>query len=131
MKRYLACLLIAVLILIPVMHVQGASVNETCWCDEHLDGTKPYIPGDTNRDGLVTCADALEILRRCASGIPSAVPRYNSGEICPSTLVMDVNNNGYVEAKDALEVLKYVVGKIDGFDRQPVYYQPESPTDGK
>ena len=46
-----------------------------------------------------------------------------------SIFVADVNNDQYINAEDALEVLKYVVGKVDGFARQPVYYQPETPTD--
>ena len=130
MKRFVICLL-AIMIMIAPITAQGFSHSEKCWCTDHLNGTLPYIPGDTDRDGKVTATDALEILRCCVSRLPENVPLYNSGTICPSILVMDVNNNGIGDAEDALEVLKYVVGKVDGFARQPVYYQPESPTDAQ
>ena len=128
MKKYWVFCLIAVMLMFSFT-AQAASVSEKCWCTDHLNGTLPYTPGDTNRDGEVTSADALEILRCCVSQLPDRVPLYTSGTICPSILVMDVNNDGFGSAEDALEVLKYVVGKVDGFARQPVYYQPETPTD--
>ena len=130
MKRFVICLL-AIMIMIAPITAQGFSHREKCWCTDHLNGTLPYTPGDTDRDGKVTATDALAILRSCVGKLPDDDPLYTSGTICPSILVMDVNNDGFSGPEDALEVLKYVVGKVDGFARQPVYYQPESPTDAQ
>ena len=131
MKKVLAIGLSIVLLLSVTMVCADSNhpFYGDCWCTDHLNGTLPYTPGDTNRDGKIDSFDALKILRYTVSRVPSSTPIYTSGEICPSFLVMDVNNKDRINADDALEVLKYVVGKVDGFARQPVYYQPESPTD--
>ncbi|MBR4867758.1 MAG: hypothetical protein IKU10_01265, partial [Clostridia bacterium] len=73
MKKILICLLIAVLMIAPLT-AQSSSINKQCWCTDHLNGTLPYTPGDTNRDGKIDSFDALQILRCCVSRLPSSDP---------------------------------------------------------
>ncbi|MBQ6819177.1 MAG: hypothetical protein IJP35_06185 [Clostridia bacterium] len=129
MKKVLCLLLVSAMLMMPFAAQATTVHTKTCWCAEHLDGSMPYTPGDTNRDGKADSYDALRILKLCIGRLPSSMPIYTEGIICPSIFVADVNNDQYINAEDALEVLKYVVGKVDGFARQPVYYQPETPTD--
>ncbi len=131
MKKVLAICLLMVLVLstTTVLAEFNHPFYGDCWCPDHLNGTAPYVPGDASRDGKVGAEDAMLILRLAVSKTTSAMPIYTSGQACASFLVMDVDGDGRINAVDALEILKYVVGKVDHFARQPVYYQPETPTD--
>lgn len=86
-----------------------------CFCTEHQNGTDLYIPGDLTKDGDINALDALMVLRSAVGMSPSRFPEFASGKYCCSEWVRNVDTEGGADAKDALELLKYSVGKVNGF----------------
>lgn len=86
-----------------------------CYCAEHQNGTALYIPGDLTKDGDINALDALMVLRLAVSKPPSSFPEFASGKYCCSQWVSNVDTQQGANAKDALELLKYSVGKGNGF----------------
>lgn len=124
MKRFCLILLVIGMLIATPLAVRAETGH--CFCAEHLNGTAPYTPGDLDKDGRITAIDALWILKM-ATRLPVA---FTSGELCGAPEVTDVTGNDKIDASDALAVLKYAVGKIDGFDRQVVWPAPaEAPTE--
>lgn len=121
----LLCILLQSTGLVLAREVPSADINDPslplvpcdCFCAEHLNGTALYIPGDPSKDGEINALDALIVLRAAVGKSPASFPEFTSGRYCCSEWVRNVNIQLGADARDALSILKYSVGKIDGFDQ--------------
>ena len=75
--------------------------------EEALQNQPTVLYGDVDGNGVVSAADALEVLK-------SVVGKVTLTE--GQTKASDVDGSGKADAADALDILKKVVGKIDKFD---------------
>ena len=80
--------------------------------EESLNKFRDYLPGDINKSGSVTVADAIIVLRHLV-GLTDLNSKEHYDEFAAKRAM--VSSDSSITVKDAIKILRKVVGLIDDF----------------